>query len=211
MGASGGIGSELVQQARARGWDVVAITRPSSKVSLPEGTAHVTGDLTDATFLTAAFAGCDAVCSAIGLRMPGLAPWNRPEDATFLTRAGPAVVAAAQASGTRRFVVVTAGGVGDSRPRVPLFFRAMIATTALRFAYDELEVFENALRAGNLDLCICRPGGLTDGPRTGMPVAIEAMTGPMSISRADVAAWMLEQLTHAPFPHPIAMIAPTAA
>lgn len=208
LGASGGIGAELVKQARARGWDVVAITRPTSKVALPDGVTHRTGDLTDAAFLGDAFAGCDAIASGLGLRMPGIAPWHRPEDPTFLTRAAPAIVAGARAAGVRRVVVVTAGGVGESRPKVPMFFRAMIASTALRHAYAELEVLEQALFASGLDVCVARPGGLTDGPRTGVPVVIDAMTGPASISRADVAAWMLEQLTFERFPHRAALIAP---
>lgn len=210
LGASGGTGRHLVAQARERGWEVVAITRPGSTGDLPPGVAHVTGDLTDAAFLAGAFAGCDAVAVALGLRIAGMAPWHRPADPTFLSRAGPAIAAAARSAGVQRIVAVSAGGVGDSRTAMPFFARWMIGATALRYVYPELEALEGALLGSGLDVCLCRPAMLTDGPRTGMPTPAPRMTGGMSISRADVAAWMLEQLTLDPFPHRATMIAPSA-
>lgn len=194
LGASGGCGKELVIQGAERGWDVVAVTRPSSKVSLPAGVTHVTGDLCDEAFLRTALVGADAVASALGLRMPGIAPWAKAEDPTFLARSTPAIVAAMKAAGVKRLIAVSAGGVGDSAPNVPGVFRAFIALSALRKAYVELERMEAVYMASGLDVCMVRPGGLTDGPRTGRAVAIDAMRGPASISRADVACWMLDQL-----------------
>jgi hypothetical protein len=43
-------------------------------------------------------------------------------------------------------------------------------------------------------VCICRPSGLTDGPVTGNVKVTQAYAGQATISRADVAAWMLEQV-----------------
>ena len=194
LGASGGCGKELVVQAAERGWDVVAVTRPSSEVSLPAGVTHLSGDLCDPAFLTTAFAGADAVASALGLKLPGIAPWAKAEDPTFLARSTPAIVAAMKAAGVKRVIVVSAGGVGDSAPHVPAVFRAFIALSALRFAYVELDKMEAVYRASGLDVCMVRPGGLTHGPRTGRAAAMDAMRGPASISRADVACWMLDEL-----------------
>lgn len=194
LGASGGCGKELVVQAAERGWDVVAVTRPSSKVSLPVGVTHLAGDLCDEAFLRDAFAGADAVASALGLKLPGIAPWAKAEDPTFLARSTPAIVAAMKAAGVKRVIVVSAGGVGDSAPNVPAVFRAFIALSALRKAYVELERMEAVYTGSGLDVCLVRPGGLTNGPRTGRATVLDAMRGPASISRADVACWMLDQL-----------------
>lgn len=206
LGASGGIGGHLVTEALARGHEVTAVTRPTSKFTAPAGVRALTGDLTDEAFLRTAIQGADAVLSALGLRMPGIAPWHRPEDPTFASRATTAVVAAMKAEGVSRIVVVSAGGVGESRAAVPAFFRVMIATTALRHAYADLARVEQTLLASGLDVCIARPGGLGDGPPT-RKVAVVPTIGPAQIARADVACWMLDQLATTPFAHRAAMIA----
>lgn len=209
LGASGGCGRLLVEQAVARGHRVRAVVRESSTLAVPDGVEVLRGDLASPELLQRAFDGQDAVLCALGLKVPGLAPWLRPEDPTFLSRAAPAIVDAMRATGVRRLVAVSAGGVGDSRPRVPAFFRALIATTTLRFAYAELERFEAILLASGLDVCLCRPSGLTDGPRTGNARILEAMHGPATISRADVAAWMLDAVEAPSLPGRTPMITVT--
>jgi uncharacterized protein YbjT (DUF2867 family) len=197
LGASGGVGKELVKQAREAGHDVTPVTRASSSYDGPRRT----GDLTDPEFLAAMFQGADAVLSGLGCRMPGIAPWHRPEVPDFLSRSTPAIVAAAKKAGVNRIVAVSAGGVGDSARRVPGVFRAFIRVSALRHAYAELEVMERVYLDSGLDVCLPRPGGLNDGPRTGKAVAVDVMKGAEAISRADVAAYMLGELDHAPFRH----------
>ncbi len=113
LGASGGCGVQLVTQAVARGHTVKAVVR-SSSYQAPPGVEVIRGDLTDAGFLTRAIQGADAVISALGLRMPGIAPLARPEVPDFLTRATPALVAAMKEAGVRRLLAISAGGVGDS-------------------------------------------------------------------------------------------------
>jgi uncharacterized protein YbjT (DUF2867 family) len=206
LGASGGVGRQVVRQAHDHGYHVVAVTRPASTVELPPGVEHRAGDLTDGAFLREVLRGATAVVSALGLRMPGLAPWHRPEVPDLLTRITPVLVGAMRAEGVGRIVAVSAGGVGDSRSQVPAFFRAMIKTTALRHAYAELEVMERVLLESGLDVCLCRPGGLSDGRYTGKAQVVDHI-GPTPISRADVAGWMLHALRTTPFAHRTAMIA----
>jgi uncharacterized protein YbjT (DUF2867 family) len=193
LGASGGCGAELVRQARARGHEVRAVVR-SGTWQAPQGVEVRRGDLASEPFLREAFAGRDAVLSALGLRMPGIAPWHRPEQPAFLTRSTPAVVAAMKAAGVGRVAAISAGGVGDSSAKVPGAFRFFIRATALRHAYRELEEMERVLLSSGLDVCIPRPTGLTDGPVTGAVKVCESFAGRATISRADVAAWMLDQL-----------------
>lgn len=208
LGASGGCGSWIVSQAQARGHEVTAVVR-SATWQGPAGVAVLRGDLTDEAFLRKAVRGQDAVLSALGLRIKGLAPWHRPEQPDFLARATPALIAAMRAEGISRLVAISAGGVGDSRAKVPGVFRAMIALTALKAAYAALEAMEHQLLASGLDVCVCRPSGLTDGPRTGQVRLADGYAGRATISRADVAGWMLDQLEHTPFPHRTPMISVT--
>lgn len=193
LGASGGCGQQLVAQGSARGHEVTAVVR-SSTWQPPSGVRVERGDLTSEAFLRQAVRGADAVASALGLRIKGLAPWNKPEQPDFLSRSTPALVAAMKTEGVRRVIAISAGGVGDSREKMPGFFRAFIALTALKHAYAELAVMERLLLESGLDVSIPRPSGLTDGPATGAVKIVETFKGRATISRADVAGWMLSQL-----------------
>jgi putative NADH-flavin reductase len=152
------------------------------------------GDLTDAGFLADTMRAADAVLSGLGLRMPGILPWHKPEDATFASRSAVAIVAAMQRAQVRRILAVSAGGVGDSFEAVPGVFRGMIRWTGLRHAYADLERMEKIYADSGLDWCAPRPTGLTDGPATGKVVIAPSFTGRATISRADVAGWMLDEV-----------------
>ncbi|MBL8918939.1 MAG: NAD(P)H-binding protein [Myxococcaceae bacterium] len=211
LGASGGCGRQLVEQAARRGHTVTAVARTTSKLEVPPGVKVDRGDLTSAEFLRGVVKGQDAVVSALGLRMPGLAPWHRPEDGTFLSRSTAALLEAMKAEGTRRVLAISAGGVGDSAALVPGFFRWMIKLTALKTAYAQLADMERQLFESGLDVCVPRPTGLTDGPLTNKAVTTRALVGRATISRADVAAWMLDQLDRPSFAERAPIITVTGA
>lgn len=194
LGASGGVGKELVNDAIARGHDVVAVVRPSSQLAPPNGVVVQRGSFDDGSFLATAFRGCDAVLSALGLKASGLSPFARVEDPSFLRKSTPIIVAAMKEAGVKRLVAVSAGGVGDSYEMMPGVFRAMIKTTVLRKVYPELHAMEQGFLHSGLDVCIVRPSGLTDGPKTGRVRVVTSFRGRATISRADVAGYMLDVL-----------------
>jgi putative NADH-flavin reductase len=211
VGASGGCGKQLVQQAVRRGHQVTAVARATSKLEVPPGVTVDRGDVTAVEFLRGAVRGHDGVLSALGLKIAGLMPWNRPEDATFLSRSTRALIDACKAEGVRRVIAISAGGVRDSFEKVPGAFRFLIRVTALKVAYAQLADMESQLMASGLDVCIPRPTGLTDGPVTNQVVVTERLVGRATISRADVAAWMLDQLTLPTFEQRTPMITVTGA
>ncbi len=210
LGASGGCGKHLVSQAKDRGHAVTAVVRGAGYTP-PAGVDVKRGDLTSVAFLREAVRGNDAVLSALGLRLSGIAPWNKPEVPDFLAKSTPAIVEAMKAEGVRRLLAISAGGVGDSRDAVPAAFRAFIATTALRRVYPELEKMERILFTSGLDVTIARPTGLDDGPVTGAAKVVESVSGRAMISRADVAAWMLDELEKRAYPGKAPMITVTGA
>ena len=66
LGATGGTGRLLVEQAIDRGHEVVAYVRRPDALSTRPGLDVVGGQLTDEPALTAAMTGADAVLCAIG-------------------------------------------------------------------------------------------------------------------------------------------------
>jgi putative NADH-flavin reductase len=210
VGANGRSGQQLVLQALERGHAVTAVVR-STTWSAQAPARTVRGEATDVAFLSSAFAGQDVIVLALGLRLGSIAPWARPEVPDFLSRATPAIVQAARATGVKRVLAISASGAGDSYPLVPAVFRAFIAVTALKASYRELEAMEAALLASGLEVCLARPSGLTDGPRTGQVKVCTRLVGQATVSRADVAAYLLDQAALPGAPARTPMITVTGA
>jgi putative NADH-flavin reductase len=208
LGASGGCGQQLVHQGKLRGHEVTAVVR-SQTWQPPSGVTVLRGDLTNETFLREAVRGKDAVLSALGFRLKGLMPWNKPEDPTFLARSTNALIAAMKAENVKRVLAISSGGVGDSFAVMPGIMKFMIKNTALKHAFPELEKMEATLLSSGLDVCIPRPSGLVDGPPAGNVKIARSFNGRATISRADVASWMLEQLGKPAFDEKTPMISVT--
>jgi putative NADH-flavin reductase len=199
LGASGKVGQQLVLQAHARGHAVTAVGRESSVIQVPDGVTVLRGDLEREEFLCEAVRGQDAVLSALGLKLPGIAKWHRPERPEFLRASTDALVTAMKREGVSRVIAVSSGGVGDSREIIPTFFKLFINVSAMKLVFEELEEMERRLLGSGLEVCVVRPSGLTDEPATGQAVVTRKFSGRASIPRADVAAFMLDQVERARF------------
>jgi putative NADH-flavin reductase len=196
LGASGGIGRLLVEQALARGHEVTAAARGSSRVTVPPKATLVRGDLEDEAFVREVITAGgkrDVVLSALGHRLPGIAPWHKPERPAFLQRSTDAIVGAMKATGVSRVIAISSGGVGDSRDIIPAAFKMFVALSAMKTVFASLEDMEQRYLASGLEVCIVRPSGLTDEPATGRVVIAKKYAGRATIPRADVAAYMLDQ------------------
>ena len=202
VAATGGVGRQLLEQPVAAGHDVTAVARNPGKLTRQVRT--VTADLAaaDPAALEHAIAGADAVLSALG-------PHSNA-DAGVAAPGTRSIVAAMQATGVRRIVVVSAAPVGTvaspGNPHPPkhdpgdgFFMRHLfsrIATAMFGKVYDDLARMEDILRDSGLDWTIVRPPRLTDKPLTGTyrTAVDQNVRGGFSVSRADVAQLMLRVL-----------------
>ena len=204
--ATGGIGRHLLDQAVAAGHDVTAVARNPRNLSGPaERMRVVTADLAtaDPAVLESAVDGADAVLS-------GLGPRNPRTDAGIASRGTRAIVAAMQATGARRIVVVSAAPVGTvTSPDLPnppkhdpgdgfvmRHLAAPLGRAMFRAHYADLALMENILRDSGLDWTVSRPPRLTDKPLTGIYRTAYGrnLRRGWSVSRADVAHHMLRVL-----------------
>ena len=98
------------------------------------------------------------------------------------------------AHGIRRLVFMSAFGVGVTRRDTPLLPRIAIRLP-LRDIYDDKEVGDEVVLGSGLDWTIVYASMLTDGPASGSVTILpeNAKRGVSEkISRADVAAWMVQ-------------------
>jgi putative NADH-flavin reductase len=202
VAATGGIGRQALEQALAAGHDVTAVVRDPSKLS--RGVRTVAVDLADAdsSVLDSAVAGADAVLSALGPRSSA--------EAGVASRGTRALVAAMQATGVRRIVVVSAAPISTvpspGRPRPPrhdpgdgFLMRTLLSPVikaVFRKPYADLALMEDILRDSGLDWTVVRPPRLTDGPLTGTYRTAfgQNLRRGVLVSRADVAQLMLRVL-----------------
>jgi putative NADH-flavin reductase len=203
FGPTGGTGRRLVERAIAEGHDVTAFVRNPSKLTARHERLHVVvGDAFDPDSVREAVAGNEAVISVLGSRHPSnpLHP-RRPGDPNGVASAGTeSIVAAMKEHGLRRLVCQTAWGVGDSRQNPGLagaFFMNVLVPPLLRDEYADKEAQEKIVGESDLEWIIVRPMILTNGPWTNdYRASADLKPGRRPyISRADVADFLLRQLT----------------
>jgi putative NADH-flavin reductase len=105
IGATGSVGSRVLEEALRRGHSVTAVVRDPSKLPARPGLTVARGDALDAADLAKRLAGHDAVVSAYN---PG---WTAPNLRESTVKAYRGIVDAAKSSGVKRLVVV--GGAGS--------------------------------------------------------------------------------------------------
>jgi uncharacterized protein YbjT (DUF2867 family) len=118
-------------------------------------------------------AGADAIVFAAGAGPGSGAERKRTVDLGAAVK----LVAAAQAEGIRRYVMLSA--IGSGRPQR--------WSDAMRPYYEAKTEADERVAAAGLDHTIVRPGGLTDDPGTGL-IRVGEDLGSGRVSREDVAA-----------------------
>lgn len=195
FGATGGTGRQVVEQALAAGHQVTALVRDPARLDIQSPhLSIVEGNVLDPAHVAATIEGADAVVVSLG---------NTANNPDYVVSQGTKVIVdAMQQAGTpRRIVVVSSLGVGDSIDQVPFAFK-MLMKTVLKKAMDDKERQEALVQQSGLDWTIVRPGGLTDGPATGQAKAgLDAKITAGQVSRADVAAFVLQQLADDTYLH----------
>ena len=197
FGSTGGTGRELVKQALAQGHEVTAYARHPAKLGDKKHPSLqvARGDVLDPVAVEQAVAGHDAVLCAIGA---GAGRTTLREEGTRN------IVRAMEKGGVRRLVCQSSMGVGDSRANLGFLTKYVIVPVFLRHAFADHERQETVVKASALDWTIVRPPHLKDGPHTGtyrhgFPATDTGIQG--KISRADVADFMLKQLTDNTYLH----------
>ncbi|MFD2936379.1 NAD(P)-dependent oxidoreductase [Spirosoma flavum] len=190
IGATGGTGRQAIEQALQRGHFVTAFVRDPAKLAMQNPNLTVlTGDVLKPDTLLPAVRRQDAVICALGGRIGQKNPVVA--DGTIN------LISVMRQVGVRRLLVVSSVGVGTSYEEASLPSKLFIKTL-LSGEIAEKEKQEQAVRESKLDWVIVRPTSLTNGPVTGQYRIGEHLPFTRfsipKISRADVAAFLLDQL-----------------
>jgi putative NADH-flavin reductase len=192
FGASGKTGSLLVEQALAKGHHVIAYVRRLGALNQQHPNLKiVTGRLSDTLKLKDAILGSDACISALG-------GGSLTKHATEVVYGIENIIITMESIGVNRFIYLSSIGVGESRYFMPPIMRFFILDVILRIPMADHNTNEKRIVNSKLNWTIARPVSLTDGPKTGNlnhgSDKIK-LNGSPKISRANVAAFMLDQVT----------------
>jgi uncharacterized protein YbjT (DUF2867 family) len=184
LGATGGTGRLVVEQALAAGHTVTALVRSPEKLAVRNPNLHVVaGQATDPSAVARALERADALISTLG------------GGGSVISDSTQAIVEAAHEAGVSRVVLLSSFLV--ERDRFNPVTR-LLTGIAMGSMIKDKSAGEKALRESNLDWTIVYASSLTDGPGRGQ-VAVLTETGRWALSqriaRADVAAWLLRAAT----------------
>jgi putative NADH-flavin reductase len=208
LGATGGIGGELVDQALARGHRVTAFVRSPERIGRRhERLTILGGDPLDAEQLRRTLPDHDVVISAIGpTPRPGpslaairILPKSLRDGDALRGRAEHSVhrdlarslVPAMESAAVWRLAVVSSAFLFSDSPIPALVGRLFFHDTV-----KDITEMERIIVASSLNWTIVRPPELTDGSRTGnYRIKDSHLPGfGFKVSRADVADFMLREV-----------------
>jgi uncharacterized protein YbjT (DUF2867 family) len=198
VGGTGGTGRELVRQSLERGHDVRVLARNPSRLDMRHvRLSIVSGDVMDSASVEAAVRGQDAVLCALGHKR-----WFYPT--RILSEGTRNLIRAMENESVRRFVCETSLGVGDSWGRMGLYYTLFVGVFILPFYFFDKARQERVIRNSSLDWVIVRPGLLTNRSKRGVyrhGPQVGHWLWTVRISRADVADFMLNQVTSNAYLH----------
>jgi len=177
VGSTGRTGRLVLQEGLRRGLDITAFARTPEKLAGLKEVRLIRGDGLNLDDVRRAVSGQDAVICAVG---------SLPIARNLL--------AAMDESGVRRLVILSAYPATGKRPRL------MLAVVRLAFGrqYRELAEMERLIAESTLEWTIVRPPMLNNRPASGRVRQLldggDFRSGPYVISRADLAATLLDMI-----------------
>lgn len=194
IGATGFVGSALLNELLQRGHRVTALARNPGKIAPREGLTVVQADVTDAAQVAQAVRGADAVASAYN---PG---WTHPDLHDEFLRGSRAITDGVKAAGVQRLLVVGGAGSLYVAPGVQLVDTPQFPAEWKAGALAAREALNRIRQESSLQWTFVSPPILLEsGARTGQyRLGSEAplMNGelPGKISVADLAVAVVDEL-----------------
>ena len=199
IGASGFVGSAILEEALNRGHKVTALVRNPEKIQVKnENLTVLAVDATDVEALSKVVAGKDAVISAYN---PG---WGNPRLYEEILENYPKIIEGVKKAGVQRLLVVGGAGVLYVQPGMRLMDSGTLPAELMPAVRGEGELFLNVLSKENdIDWVYFAPpanlGNMGKGIRTGKyrlgtDTLLVDEKGDSFISVEDYAVAMIDEL-----------------
>lgn len=193
IGASQGIGYNLLNLALEENHQVSALLRNPSKITIENDRLNlIQGDIRDPEAVQSIVENQDVICICIGIP-----PTRKPVD-VFSLGAKNVLKAMESQPSAQKLISITGIGAGETKGHGGFLYDRILNPLLLKTIYQDKDRQEEIIKKSNVEWLIVRPGFLTDGERTGKYDVIDDLTGVKAgkISRLDVADFILKQLAH---------------
>jgi putative NADH-flavin reductase len=187
IGATRGVGLELVKAALEDGHEVTALVRVPSRMPISDERLRIVeGDAENLAATLKVVEGQDVVCNCLGTT-------KVTQTITLFSRSAENLSRALKPE--QLLIAITGVGAGDSRGHGGFLYDRFFLPIVLRRIYADKDREESIIKRSIARWIIVRPGILNNGPRTGRYRALTDLRGIHGgkISRADVADFMLSQ------------------
>ncbi len=202
FGASGKVGSLVVESALRRGYTVVAFVHRTNLFSPSGELIVVRGDVYNKNDVASALRGSDAVISCLG-------SWGTPKK-DVLTVAMRAIIPAMEASGMPRIITLTGSGAkapGEHETSSHRLVMVLVKPFPAHKVFLDGERHMELLAASGLSWTTVRSPVMTSFGREGYRLDLKTQSPLATAHRTAVANALLDQLDsteflcHAPFIH----------
>ena len=199
IGATGFVGSAILNELLARGHKVTAVVRNAAKLPKNDNLTAVEEDVANVDAIANIAKGKDAVISAYN---PG---WNNPQMGKINDENYPKIVEAVKKSGVKRLLIVGGAGTLFVKPGVRVLDTGVIPDVIIDGVRSLGNFYLNYLsKEHNLDWVFFSPAGAFEdadkGKRTGKfrlgkdDLIVDPATGTSHISVQDYAVAMVDEL-----------------
>lgn len=198
IGGTGKTGRHIIDQALQQGHIVTTLVRNPFKLKLKHPNLKILrGNILQPKEVEAAVKGQDTVLSALGHKRFFI-------PTSTLSKGTANLIGAMEKHDVKRLVCITSLGINDSRFRLGLYYTLFVIPIIIFFYFLDKSKQEKIIMKSTLDWTIVRPAQLTNGkmrsnflhgPNLGNYILTKM------ISRADVAQFMLQQLSNKQYLH----------
>lgn len=202
FGSTGFAGKAILQEALAQQHQVTILVRQRAAVLVQHpNLVVVEGNVLDRAAVHAVLTGQDAVIQCLGVG--GKRGRGDGKPTTFVSDANQIIMEEMQQQGVPRLIAMSNHGAGNSISFIPWPLRKIVFPyfmTWLQMLLDDKNRMEPKIMQSGLDWTIVRCTGILDKPAQGKTVAtLDGKGLKLSITRADLATFLVQQLTDKTF------------
>ena len=190
LGATGSVGQHILRLGTERGHEITALVRNPEKLKSWESRVRIVkGDALDKDAVGQAVRGQEAAIYAIGIKTIGRT--------TLFSESTQILIDAMERNRVKRLVCITGVGAGETKGHGGFLYDRILFPLFTKRMYEDKDIQEGLIQKSSLDWVIVRPAMFREGTAPGKFEAVTDVRGVTltRVSRAEVAAFVLDQLT----------------
>ena len=164
LGATKGLGKEILKEALSLGFEINCLVRNAKKFPIEQNNIRVfEGDATSSIDLENAVQDSKIIISTLNVMRKNLFPWsNITNDKNTISKSSKNIIDISKRKKIKHLISISAWGVNESLDHIPIWFKLLIKNSNLKYPYIDHGKSEKLLVNSNLNWTILRPSALVN-------------------------------------------------